>query len=58
MSENNHLTPVNRLYKARIFEMLYSDDDLKKKLGVAAKERSQSFSANVMAIKYINVYKM
>ena len=25
MSENNHLTPVNRLYKARIFEMLYSD---------------------------------
>lgn len=25
MSENNHLTPVNRLYKVRIFEMLYSD---------------------------------
>ena len=43
---------------AEAFEMLYSDDDLKKKLGVAAKERSQSFSANVMAIKYINVYKM
>ena len=43
---------------AEAFEMLYSDDDLKKKLGVSAKERSQSFSANVMAIKYINVYKM
>lgn len=39
-------------------ERLYSDRVLRERLGMAAERRSEDFSSETMAMKYINVYKM
>ena len=39
------------------FEMLYSDVELRTRLGRAAKVRSEAFSAKTMADEYIKIYK-
>ena len=42
---------------AEALEILYSDMNLRKELGIAAKEYSHVFSDNIMASEYIKVYE-
>lgn len=56
--QNALLVPPDVEGVAHGMEQLYSDRVLRKRLGMAAKKRSEDFSSETMAMKYINVYKM
>lgn len=55
--QNALLVPPDVEGIAHGMEQLYSDRVLRKRLGMAAEKRSEDFSSETMAMKYINVYK-
>lgn len=56
--QNALLVPPDVEGVAHGMEQLYSDRVLRKRLGMAAKKRSEDFSSETMAAKYIDVYKV
>ena len=55
--KNALLVEPNDIAVEAAFEMLYSDIELRTRLGRAAKIRSEAFSAKTMAEEYIKIYK-
>lgn len=55
--KNALLVEPNDIMIEAAFEMLYSDIELRARLGRAAKIRSKAFSAKTMANEYIKIYK-
>ena len=56
--QNALLVPPDVEGVAHGMEQLYSDRVLRERLGMAAEKRSEDFSSETMAMKYINVYKV
>ena len=56
--QNALLVPPDVEGIAHGMEQLYSDRVLRERLGMAAEKRSEDFSSETMAVKYIDVYKV